>query len=241
LETSESEGTVAVDLGLYLEIEGAVALDSELYLEIEDAVVVESGLYYFLIIVPEDWMFSSRTGVMCCCYLSIFLVLSLFANTIVIFCRTTYSAMPRLTLITSSEINCSAADAWKLFGEGFADVSTWANSIKASSMDREVGAGAVRTTDDAILGAGATQIMTVFDREGMKLTYELGNGLPAPIAASTNEWTFEVIDATHCRATSVAVFDLKFWASCLAPILKGKMRKGLGGFMQNLKTVLESP
>jgi hypothetical protein len=147
-----------------------------------------------------------------------------------------------LSITTTLEISTSAAVAWKLFGEDFADHSSWATSITSSVLDRaEMGVGATRTIDDATLGPGATQTVTTFDREAMELGYEFVRGIPAPCASINNVWKIEAIDATHCRATSEATFVLKCWAYCLAPVLRKKMGASLQGSMESFRAAAEAP
>ena len=120
----------------------------------------------------------------------------------------------------------SAASAWQVFGEGFADWASWSDGITSSVLDRPVCQGAIRTNDTPILGV-VTQELTEFDREGRSLTYEMRSGLPAPIKAVKNRWTIEPVGDDRCKLSGVAEFTLACWAVPLTPVLRKKMTGAL--------------
>ena len=137
--------------------------------------------------------------------------------------------MSNFNVQTVVELDASATAAWAVFGEQFADWSLWADGITASSLDRPVAQGAMRTNETTSLGR-VTQELTEFDRAGRALTYEMREGMPGLFKGIANRWTIEPLGANRCRINGEATFGLAWWATPLKPLLRKKMTGALEGF-----------
>lgn len=75
-----------------------------------------------------------------------------------------------LTIRSSVDIDPPAAEAWKLFGEGFGDWADWAPRIDSSALEGPLSEGVVRVNDTASLGT-VRQELACFDRDGRTLAF----------------------------------------------------------------------
>ncbi len=141
---------------------------------------------------------------------------------------------------TVVELDASASAAWHIFGEKFADWSQWADGITASSLDRPVAQGAMRTNETTSLGR-VTQELTEFDPGARALTYEMREGMPGLFKGIANRWTIEPLGADRCRISGEATFGLAWWATPLKPLLRKKMTVALEGFASDFEARIRQP
>lgn len=142
------------------------------------------------------------------------------------------------------ELEVPAERAWTVLAEQFGDVGEYASGVRKSTMDDEVGTGAVRTCQTQGFGPfpslEITETLTEFDREVMTYAYVAGGELPKMIPSSTNRWTIEPIGANRCRVRSHARIQLKWWALPLAPLLDRSIHSEIERFGEELRHKLET-
>ncbi|MEE8381572.1 MAG: SRPBCC family protein [Thermodesulfobacteriota bacterium] len=145
---------------------------------------------------------------------------------------------------TILEINAPASAVWKVFGEGFADVSNYAESITKSSINGPLESGVIRTCDIKAFGPVAagqiTEKLTHFDRTSHALTFAVLTGAPNIMKSIENAWTIEALGDNRSKVTSLATFGLKWWALPLSPLLRFQLSRGIRDFMKQLKAYVEA-
>ena len=129
-------------------------------------------------------------------------------------------------------VNVPAAAAWQLLGEEFADISKWFDAIFESSLDRDVGEGATRTSE--LKSGQVTEELTRFDPQSRALTYVVRSGLPSFMGTVENAWTIEAIDRNSCSVTSVITADMRWYAWPMVPMIKMNLRKIVRGMLSQL-------
>lgn len=139
---------------------------------------------------------------------------------------------------TTIEINAPASAVWDVFGERFADVYKWAESILKSSIDGPLDRGVVRTCDVKGLGP-ITEELTHFDRESHSLTYSVTSGAPNLMKSIENAWSIESQGDNRSKVTSQATFELKWWAFPLSPLMRISLSRTLRAFTEQLKQHVE--
>ena len=148
-----------------------------------------------------------------------------------------------LELRTQIELDAPASVAWRVLGEEFGSVGEWASSLRSSSLDRELGAGAHRTCE--VQGFGPFPPGTIieelleFDREAMRFSYRPTAGMPPMFLGAQNRWSVEVIDERRCRVRSHASIELRWWALPLAKLLARSICSGVDGFAEELRHRVE--
>ena len=143
----------------------------------------------------------------------------------------------------SIEINTSAAAAWEVLGEQFADVSEWADSIVKSSLDGPLDRGVVRTCHIKAVGPIAAgeikEKLTHFNRDSRSLTYLVLSGTPNVMDSIENAWTIEDTGNDRCTVTSRITFSMKWWALPLAPLMFIPLGQAVRDFLGQLKRRVE--
>ena len=143
-----------------------------------------------------------------------------------------------MKLTPTIEINAPASEVWELFGDKFADVSEWADSITKSTLDGPLEEGAKRTCDIKGFGpVAAGQVreeLTHFDRKSYSLTYLVFAGVPSFMKSIENAWRIEAIDEKRCLVTSEATFVFKWWAIPAIPLMRVPLQRGIKDFTQQL-------
>lgn len=146
--------------------------------------------------------------------------------------------MTTMTIRTTVDINASAAEAWKLFGEGFGDWAAWAPGIDSSTLKGALAQGVVRVNETPSLGT-VEQELVVFDRDGKALSYEMISGLPPMFSRLRNDWSIAELGPGRCRLEGDALFEIREQAAAMKPQLEGKMGMVLEVFAQSVRSQLE--
>lgn len=139
---------------------------------------------------------------------------------------------------TKGIINAPASSVWAIFGERFGNVADWSESIVKSSVDGEIGVGAVRTCELKQLGPVGGFIverLTKFDHLGRHLAFDVIEGRPGMIKYFNSDWRFEDAGRNQTRAISTITLKMAWWALPMAPMIKGQFRKILKGFMKEME------
>jgi hypothetical protein len=140
-------------------------------------------------------------------------------------------------------INAPAAAAWAVLGERFADIGEWAAPITSSTLDRELGVGAIRTCQISRFGPLALGVvrerLIAFDPARMTLAYESLDGLPAFITSAINHLSIEDIDNGQCLVRSQANVALHGAAWLLGPLLKWRMQIAARRVFEELRHQVE--
>ncbi len=142
-----------------------------------------------------------------------------------------------LNIDTTIDLEASASEAWKVFGEGFGTWDTWSDGIVSSSLNGPVAQGVTRTNDAKGFGM-MSQELTEYDPDARALTYEIRTGMPAVIRTVRNAWTIEELGENRSRIVGRARFELTWWAIPLTPLLRKKMAGSLGTFAGELASHL---
>lgn len=141
------------------------------------------------------------------------------------------------------ELDAPASAAWQILGEEFGDVGKWATGLLATSVDREVGVGAVRTCDIEGLGpfpAGRiTEELLEFDPGNMRFTYAATSGMPAMFERAQNRWSIESVGPDRCRVRSHASIDVHWWALPFARWAGWSIQSGVRRFGEELRYRVE--
>jgi hypothetical protein len=138
----------------------------------------------------------------------------------------------------SIEIDASADNSWKVFGEDFEGISKWLDAIISSTLDGDLAVGATRTCNfpkDLVI----KEKLTHFDPKTRTLTYAILSGLPAFILKVDNAWTIEDICNNRSRGTSVVTAKLAWYAIPLVPMVKFGLGRTLKGALAQLATAVE--
>jgi hypothetical protein len=125
-------------------------------------------------------------------------------------------------------VNAPARAAWAVLGERFADIGEWATPITASSLEGELGRGAVRTCHTTRFGpvpAGTIKERLIeYDPASMSFAYEAVDGMPGFFARLTNHWSVHPLDDKRCLVRTNATVDLRGPAALLGFVLKRKLQ-----------------
>lgn len=143
------------------------------------------------------------------------------------------------------DLNAPACEVWHVLGERFGDVAEFSSGLRASSIDRPVGVGAVRTCEVPGFGPFAastlTETLTEFSPEAMRYAYVAGGELPSFVPAARNRWSIEPLGPDRCRARTHASAEVAGWAAPLAPLLASAIRGQVAQFGRDLRHRVESP
>ncbi len=147
--------------------------------------------------------------------------------------------MSEMTITTTVDIDAPAAQAWRLFGEGFADWADWAPGIDRSSLEGPLAHGVVRVNETASLGT-VRQTLARFDREQRALAYEMHENLPSFFSRLRNDWVITELDGGRCRLEGEALFVLTDAADPMRDKLRGKMGVSLEVFANAFRDRLQN-
>ena len=147
--------------------------------------------------------------------------------------------MSEMTITTAVEIHPNAAEAWNLFGEGFADWANWAPGIETSKLEGELAEGVIRVNETASLGT-VRQTLARFDRDGRALAYEMTSKLPPFFSKLRNDWEIVDLGDGRCRLQGEARFHLTEQAEPMRDKLQGKMGMTLEVFGNAFRDTLQA-
>ena len=129
-----------------------------------------------------------------------------------------------------TQINCSAQDCWKVFGNGYADIYKWLSGVTSSDAEGEpfgespVGSRRIKTPTISF-----SEKLIHFSNEGRTFTYQV-IGLPFVVKHATNEWRF-----TSNGESATLHMHLKLQtATGFGWLLNGLLKKNLTKAMNNL-------
>lgn len=146
--------------------------------------------------------------------------------------------MIELTITTTTDLNASAADAWRIFGEGFGDWAAWAPGIEESNLQGPLAEGVIRVNRAPSLGT-VTQELVRFDAGARSLAYEMREGLPPFLEQLRNDWVIEELDGGHSRLKGTALFGLRDAAADKKGGIEKQMTQVLRGFAAAFQARLE--
>ena len=147
--------------------------------------------------------------------------------------------MSDLTIRTTTTIAAPAAEAWRLFGDGFGSWDQWAPGIEKSTLEGPLAQGVMRTNVTPSLGT-VSQELVRFEPESRALAYEMRSGLPPFLTGLRNDWVIEDDGEGGCRLSGEAVFEIREQAAPMKPKIEGQMRTVLEGFAAAFRTRAEA-
>ncbi|WP_211695429.1 SRPBCC family protein [Mycobacterium spongiae] len=134
-----------------------------------------------------------------------------------------------MELHTEIAINAPASTAWEVLGTQFGEIADWTATIGSSTLEGQLGVGAVRSCQSNGFGplpvGAVTEEITHFDSEAMELAYVATSGLPPFLREARNSWTIVPNGASRCVATSHARLVLAPWARPLGAIARLQVRR----------------
>lgn len=137
--------------------------------------------------------------------------------------------MTTLTIDIIQPLAAPADVAWQRFGEDFGGWHAWSGGIASAVLDGPVAVGVMRTTEAPGVGT-LMQQLTQFSPEERALTYEVRDGMPAPIRASRSGWVIAPRAGGGSELRGHAAFELAWWARPLSAVLRKKMTLSLRTF-----------
>ncbi|MFT5432985.1 MAG: hypothetical protein ACI9OJ_003690 [Myxococcota bacterium] len=147
--------------------------------------------------------------------------------------------MSDMIIHTNIDIDSTAAEAWSLFGEGFADWATWAPGIDHSALEGPLAQHVVRVNQTTTLGT-VRQELVRFDRDERALAYEMTDNLPSFFTRVRNDWVIVPLAPNRCRLKGEAIFVLTDEAEPMRPKLQGKMGMAMEVFAKAFSEQLQS-
>lgn len=144
---------------------------------------------------------------------------------------------------TIGTIDAPAPAVWQVLGEQFGEVSKWADAIIASSVDRPLGQGAVRTCDLKATGplpAGQiTEELTHFNSGAQSMTYVVRSGVPGFMRHLENAWTVKATDDGRSMVTSEVTLRVAWYMLPMTPVIRNQLGGTLQSFIGQLKKTVE--
>jgi hypothetical protein len=136
-----------------------------------------------------------------------------------------------MDIINTIKINAPVDSAWQVLGEEFGQISDWAAPVLASSLDRPLDEGVVRTCDIRATGpfpeGRITETLSEFNRQKTTLTYVVKTGGPPFLSHLQNRWVLTANDAITSTASSTVTYQLKWWALPFSPFIAALMKKAI--------------
>ena len=140
-------------------------------------------------------------------------------------------------------INAPARVAWTVLGQGFGKICEWAAPIVASSLEGELGPGAVRICHTARFGPVAGGVikerLLAFDADSMSFTYESIAGMPKFIERATNKWSIHAVDEGRCIVRTHAFVRLRGPMVLLSFLLRRSFHAGGARVLEELRHRIE--
>lgn len=116
---------------------------------------------------------------------------------------------------TKITLSTSVQKAWEVIGLKFGHVAEWTATLESSSLEGDMGIGAVRVCKTRGIGifpsATIKEVMTEFDPEQYRFAYKVTSGLPGMFKSAQNTFTIVPIDNKSCVVKSIAVIELTKW------------------------------
>ena len=147
--------------------------------------------------------------------------------------------MSTMTIRTVVDLNTSAADAWRLFGEGFGEWAAWAPGIEESTLEGPLAQGVIRVNRAPSLGT-VRQALVRYEPEGRALAYDMIEGLPPFLTGLRNDWVIVATGEGTSRLEGDAVFTLRDEAEPKRPQLQAKMGAVLDSFAGAFRDAVEA-
>jgi hypothetical protein len=140
-------------------------------------------------------------------------------------------------------IEAPSAAAWAVIGERFASIDEWAGPITTSTLDGELGPGAVRTCRLAGFGPLAPGVIRErlidFDPQHMTLAYESIDGMPQFIQKAMNRWSVHAIGETRCLVRSRATLKLRGPIVLVSLLFRWRMQVNAARVLDELRHHVE--
>jgi len=140
-------------------------------------------------------------------------------------------------------VYASAPTAWLVLGERFGQIGDWAAPIVTSTLEGELGVGAVRTCRFDRFGPFAPGLvkerLLAFDPTAMSLVYESVAGMPSFVESAVNRWSVQPYTATTCRVRTHATLQLRGPVRLLGPLLQRMLEAGAARVLEELRHQVE--
>jgi Polyketide cyclase / dehydrase and lipid transport len=141
------------------------------------------------------------------------------------------------------EINGPADAAWAVLGERFADIGEWAAPIRSSTLDGELGIGAIRTCQIAKFGplalGAVRERLIAFDPARMTLAYESVDGLPSFITSAVNRLSIHNVSDRRCLVHSQGNVALQRRVWLFEPLVKWRLQVAARLVLEELRHQVE--
>ena len=149
-----------------------------------------------------------------------------------------------MKLKTTHEIDASADAVWELMGERFADIGEWSDTVVSSSLDGDLGEGAVRTCELKPTPAASGHIqerITKFDRAGRSVAFDIIDGLPGFMRLVNSAWTIEPMGANKARGVNTLTIKVAWYMVPMLPLIRVQFAKTIKSFIPQIELAANRP
>ena len=149
-----------------------------------------------------------------------------------------------MKLTTEHKIDAAPEAVWDLMGERFADIGQWSNTVVHSSLEGELGQGALRTCELKPTPSGLSVIqerITEFDRNEKTFAFDIVTGLPGFMRRVNSRWTIKSAAGGGTRAINTLTIDVAWWMRPMLPVIRGQFAKTIRGFIPEIERAAGQP
>lgn len=150
--------------------------------------------------------------------------------------------MPKFAMEIS--FKASAAEAWNVLGEGYGTMCEWDSHMASTTLEGELGVGAVRHCVSAqsfgpFKPGTIKERLIEFEPSERTFAYEAFSGLPSFILSARNRWTVEAVNDEKCTVRFDATLELRGLTRLMWPLMRRMMEKDLERWLEDLRFRVE--
>lgn len=140
-------------------------------------------------------------------------------------------------------VEATADEAWDVLGTGFGTMCEWDSGMASSTLEGELGVGAVRHCVSAksfgpFKPGTVKERLVEFDPEARVFAYEAFEGLPGFVRSAGNRWTIQA-DGEHCIIRFDATLQLRGVMRFAWPLMRRMMKRDLSRWLEDLRHRIE--
>ncbi len=140
----------------------------------------------------------------------------------------------------NTEIECSAADCWQIFGGKYAEISVWKSGMSSSTAEGEpVGDSPIGSRKLKASGLTFSEKLVHFNNAERAFTYEVV-GLPFVVSSAKNEWKFTETNGTATLQMHLRLQTATGFGWILNGLLRKNLTKEMGKLHQEFKYFMEN-
>lgn len=140
-------------------------------------------------------------------------------------------------------VNATADEAWEVLGAGFGTMCEWDSGMASTTLEGELGVGAVRHCVSAqsfgpFKPGPVKERLVEFDPDARVFAYEAFEGLPGFVRSARNRWSIEA-DGERCVIRFDATLELQGVMRIGWPLMQRMMKKDLARWLGDLQFRIE--